>query len=181
MTDYFTNGIEHLSMISLICQFSCNGGDLNPVGGKEGFLGRKLLRKKHSDWRGRIRNNAQFSAQGRHAKIVHKLSNSLFPGSPTFCLKYLFLFFSFPPSLSHSPCVSVSQHFLCPHCLGFIRLWSDHQVGSPLLVQRSLLLTVPRGGGVGCAGPEERTVTARVMFPGKEWARWEGETRLRMV
>lgn len=140
-------------MTSLICQFSCNGGDLSPVGGKEGFLGRKLLKKKHTDWRGRIRNNAQFSAQGRHAKIVHKFSNSLFPGSPTFCLKYLFLFFSFPPSLSHSPCVPVSQHFLCPHCLGFIHLWSDHQVGSPSLVQSKSVTHSPQGRRSGSCWP----------------------------
>ena len=125
------NGIEHLSKTSLICQFSCNGGDPSPAGGKEGVVGRKLLRKKHSDWSGRIRSNTQFSAQGRHAKIVHKLPNSLFSGSPTLCLKCWFLSFSFPPSLSHSPCVSVSQHFLCPQCLALFTcgpspsLWSE--------------------------------------------------------
>ena len=42
-------------------------------------------------------------------------------------------------------------------------------------MQRSLSLTVPRGGGVGLAGPRERTVTARARFPGKAWARREAE------
>ena len=180
MTDYFMNGTEHLSMTSLSRQFSCNGWGLSPAGGKEGILGRKLLRKKLSDWSGRIRSNTQFSAQGRHAKIVHELSNSLFPESPTFCLKCLFLSFSFPPFLSNFPCVSVSQRFLCPQCLALFTCGPITRWGAHRWCRVSLLLTVPGGGGAGRAGPQERIVTARVMFSGKEWARREGETRLRM-
>ena len=93
---------------------------------RRGLVGGSTFRRS-----GRIRSNTQFSAQGRHAKIVHKLPNSLFSGSPTFCLKCLCLSFSFSPSLSHSPCVSVSRHFLCPQCLALFTcgpspsLWSE--------------------------------------------------------